>query len=487
MRPRVRIVRQDGNTGVVRPGNVGVLAIIAASLTGTANSASMHNDADAAKTEFSWGPLTEFAAYVMPETQNPVLLVKPTATTAGGYSSVTKTGGGTASPAATASTHPYDDFDVVITFVAGGALGTGGITYTYSLDGGKTTSAVLALGTALIITIANTGISITLGTSTQTILAAEKVTFTTTRPLATNADLPDALEALRTTSSPFEAVLIDCEADDDTVALIATWLLTLNAVGKFPTVFLTCEPMSSGEDESDYADALDTIFSAAACTDVVVCADEGDMVSVFRGISQHRPSGLSVAARAMSVDIGVEPAEIDLGPLTGVKITDARGNSKHHNEAKFPGLDDLRLTALTTVEGEEGVYITNTNLLSPSGSDYVFLPHARCMNRAATIAWQVLTRQLSRGVTKDPKAGPDGQRYIADHAASLLESLVQDALDPALKGKVDDIKFTISRTDDISSNQGASLTCAIESVALAYIKEFVVSVRYVKQIASAAQ
>ncbi len=107
------------------------------------------------------------------------------------------------------------------------------------------------------------------------------------------------------------------------------------------------------------------------------------------------------------------------------------------------------------------------------------------MNRAAEITWQVLTKQLSRGVTKNPQPGPQGERYIADHAAELIEGLVQNAIDPALKGKVDDIKFSILRTDDISSNQGASLTCTLESVALAYIKEFVVSVRYVKQIASA--
>lgn len=486
MIPRVRIRRQDGNTGVVRPGSVGILAIVAAAASGTLNSPSAHNDEALAKTEFSWGPLTEFAAYAMPESQNPALLVRPATTTVGAYSALVKTGGGTATPTATPSTFPYDDFDVVITFVVGGVLGTAGITYTYSLDGGKNTSAVLALGTALIITIPDTAISVTLGTSTQTILAAQTCTFKTTRPMMTNADVPAALEALRTTSSPFEAVLLDCLADDTTVGLVATWLLGLNAVGKFPVVFMTARPIGAAETETQYKDALALVFAAAACVDVVVCTDECDLVSALRGITQARPSGVAVAARSMAVDIGTEPAFVELGPLTGAKITDTRGNPKHHNEEKYPGLDDLRLTALRTIEGLEGVYINNTRLLSVSGSDYVFLPHARCMNRAAGIAYQVLVRQLSRGVTKNPTPGPNGERYIADHAAGLIESLVQDAIDPALKGKVDDIKFRISRTDNIASNQGASLTCTIESVSLSYIKEFVVNVRYVKQIAAAS-
>lgn len=485
--PRVTIRKQDGNTGVVRPGNEGICAILASSTSGTRNQPTSHNDETLAKTEFGWGPLTDIAAYVMPETQKQVVLVRPDCTTTGAYSAIVKAGGGTATPAATASTYPYDDFSVVITFVTGGALGSAGITYKVSLDGGKTYGAVTALGTALILTVPNTGISITLGTATQTILAGQTETFTTTRPLATNVDLPDALEALRATSLPFEAVLIDTLADDDTVALVATWLLSLNATGKFPVVFMTVRPMAADEDESDYLDELDALLAESACVDIVLCADEADMVSAFRGISQTRPAAVPVAARSMAVDIGTEPAFVELGPLTGVKISDARGNPRHHNEDKYPGLDDIRLTTLRTIEGFQGVYITNTKLFSASGSDFVFLPHARVMNRAASIAWQVLTRQLSRGVAKNPTPGPDGERYIADAAAKLIESLVQDAIDPAVKGKVDDLRFRLSRTDDISSNQGAAITCFLESVSLSYIKEFSVTARYVKQIAVAAQ
>jgi hypothetical protein len=480
--PTVLVRKQDGNTGVVRPGVEGILAIVAAAASGTPNEAAAHNDPSLAFTEFSWGPLTDLAAYAMPETGNPCLLVRPTCTTVGAYGAVTKVGGGTAAPAATAATYPYDDFDVVLTFPIAGVLGTTGMTYTYSLDGGKTTSAPQALGTALIVTIPDTGISITLGTATQTIFAGEVVTFTTTRPLATNADLPAALEALRVTSSPFEAVVIDCLADDTTVALIATWLLDLNNHGRFPEVFLTFRPMGAAESEATYATAFGAAFNAAACLDVEVCADEGDMISTLRGIKIARPAGFSVAARSMAVPVGTEPAFVDLGPLTGISITDARGNPKHHNEDKTPTLDTLRAVTLRTITGYEGVYITNSNLLSPSGSDFVYLPHARTMNAAASIAFQRLTKQLSRGVTKNPKPGPAGERYIADHAAQLMEGLVQTALNRALAGQVDDIKFRISRTDDISSNQGAKLTCTVESVSLAYIKKFTVYERFVTQI-----
>ncbi len=483
--PRVSIRKQDGNTGVVRPGNEGILAIVAASADGDYDVPSSHNDVSLAQAEFSWGPLTDLAATVMPETQKGTVLVRANVSTPGAYSAMVLTGTGSSTPTAGAS-EPYDDFDVSVLFPTGTAVvGDAGATYRVSLDGGKTYGKVTALDTDSEIEIDNTGITIELGAGT--LVAGDVITFTTSRPLATNSDLPASLEALRATSSPFEAVLVDMEADAETVGLIALWLLDLNVAGKFPVVFLTVRPMAEDETETEYKDALALMLAEAACTDVVLCADAADMVSTFRGISQARPTGLPVAARSMAVDIGTEPAYVALGPLTSVRISDARGNPRHHNEDKYPGLDDLRLTTLRTIEGFEGVYITNTNLLSASGSDFVYLPHARVMNRAASIAWQTLTKQLSRGVTKDPKAGPNGERYIADSAAKLIESLVQDAIDPAVKGKVDDLRFRLSRTDDISSNGGATITCFLESVALSYVKQFNVTARYVKQIASAAQ
>lgn len=480
MIPRVTIRKQDGNTGVVRPGNEGILAIVAASLTGDANTPTAHNDESLAKAEFSWGPLTSIAAYAMPVTQKPALLVKTDPSTGGAYGSITQVGG--TAVASAGETEPYDGFDVRIRFLVGATVGVSGATYKVSLDGGKTEGPTLALGTDDSIAIEDTGITIELGSGT--VAEAETISFKTTRPIATNADLPAALEALRATSSPFEAVLIDAEADDDTVSLVALWLLDLNAAGKFPVVFLTCRPMAEDETETEYKDALAALFAESTCIDVVLCADEFDAIDAFRGMSMVRPTGVTVAARSMAVDIGTEPAQPDVA-LTGTKISDARGNPRHHNEEKFPGLDDLRLTTLRTLEGFQGVYITNTNLLSASGSDFVYLPHARTMNRAASITWQVLTKQLSRGVAKKPEPGPDGERYIAEQAAVLLEGLVQDAIDPAVKGKVDDLKFRISRTDNISSNQGASVTCFLESVSLAYVKAFNVTARYVKQITQA--
>lgn len=486
MIPSVDIKKADGRTGVVRPSARGVLAIIAAATQGSFVASAFTRD-ELVTDEYGPGHMPELAAYVLPQTGKPILAVRAVASTDAAYGAVTVTTPGTSAITAGA-TDPVDEFPIVVDFPVGGTIGVAGIKYRYSLDDGETFSKLLALGTASTIEIPDTGVSLALGAGT--ILANERAEVSTTGPKITNTDLPAALEALRVTSSPFEAVLIDMEADAATVGICDLWLKAIATKGKFKTIVLTARPRDlEDETEAEYKDALDAIFDAAASTDVLVCADLGDVPSTIRGIVQPRPAGLFVAARGMSIRLGTDPAYVALGPLPGVRITDERNSPKYHNEELFPGLDELRLTTLRTIEGEQGVFITNANLLSASGSDYVYWQHARTMNRGCEIAHQILTKQLSKGVRKDPKVGPEGERYIREDEAQLLESLVNAEVNRELvtPGEVDDMALAVSRTDDIRSNAGAEITCSLDSVALGYAKKFTVAAGYVTQIPTANQ
>lgn len=482
--PGLEFRKADGKTGVVRPAPTGILAIVAPGEKGTLNRADTHTRKDLLKAANGWGHLTEFGSLGMAWTKKPIVAVLGDPSTAGDYSAITKANGGAGTSVITeGATEPLDEFSIVVEFPTGGTIGQAGIKYRYSINGGPF-SKILALGVANTIAIPDTGAGLALGAGT--IVAGTMVSFTTTGPKLTNADLPAALEALRVTKSPFEAVLIDVEADLTTVGTCGAWLSELNKAGKFPTIVLTARPKAADEDETEYQTALAAIFDAASSLDILVCADLGDVPSELRGIMMPRPAGLFVAAWGMSIRVGTDPAYVDLGPLPNVKITDDRNNPKYHNEELFPTLDGLRLTTLRTIEGYEGVYITNANLLSPSGSDYVYWQHARCINRGMAITYQILTRKLSKGVRKTPKPGPNGERYIAESEAADLESLVNAQIYAELvkPGEVDDMKLLISRDDDIRSNQGATITCALQSVSLGYVKKFVITAGYVTQIAN---
>ncbi len=487
MIPSVSIRKVDGGTGVVRPTDVGVGAIISTSESGTANQAELFLRDSAAVASFGGGDLVECAAYAMPVSGNPVLLVKGTGSTPADYGAVTPGAGNTGNTVASAGgTDPIGDFSALITCTVAGTVGTPGIAYTFSLDDGRTTSSPRSLGSDTSILIPESGV--TLDFTVATMAVGDTYSVSTIGPKNTNADLTDGLEALRRSRSPFEIVLYDGPADAETVSTLDTWILAMEATGRFKTAICTARArLATGETEAQYKSYLEGLFADSSSLSVVVCADVGEVVSPLPGRGttacvQARPVGLAVFARALQIPIGEDPAYVARGPVSQFKISDERGGPKYHDEFFTPGLDDLRLTTLRSFDGRQGSYITNANLISPSGSDFVYLQHARTINRACEIGYEILGNALSRGIRKDPKSGPNGERYIAEGAALQIEAVTNAAILAELTGQVDGIRFVVSRTDDISSNQGATITAGIQDVSLAYIKRFAVTAGFVKAL-----
>lgn len=481
MLPSVSIQKADGNTGVVRPSAEGILAIIAPAQQGTANQPGAYARRDVAFAEFGQGRLVEDAAYVMSVAGKPVVLIRGTAGTAGALGTVTHTGAGTSVVTATGT--PLDDYDIEITITLGGTIATGPISLKYSIDGGKTYSGIISLGTANTFAVPNTGA--TLNFAAGTTLTGQKEAVKATGPRMTNANLVTALEALRTYGGAWDAILVSgLDATATELSTLDLWLAAREAEGKFKTAIVNSIPRDAlTQTEAQYAAAMTTAWGAASSTRVVVCADVGYLVSLIRGHRATRSVALGLAARGMKSDISTDAAFVADGPVAGYQIQDDRGNPKFHDEALFPTLDDLRLTTLRSIHGRQGAFITNPLLLSPSGSDYVFWQHARVMNKACGLTFEILTGRLSQGVRKDVATG-----FILEEDAQEIEGLVNAELDKQLvtPGRVSGARFVLSRTDDLSSNQGATLTGEVQVSALAYVKKFDIVSRFVKTISVSA-
>ncbi len=481
MIPNASVTKSDGNTGVVAPSSRGIFAIIAPSSSGTQNQPTSVTKPSLAASTFGVGVLVEYAAHMLEVSGKPVVLVRATATTAAVYGAVALTGTGTSVPTAGA-TAPYDDFDVLITIVNGGTRGTDGITYTWSLDGGTNKSAVTALGTATSIVIPNSNVTIQLGVGT--LVAGDTITVKTTGPRLTSGDISTALESLRVSSLQWEfAVLGGHEAVKATVDTLDAWLAAREAEGRFRGFMVNARMKNAGETEAQYLTAMNTAWSATSSIRGLVCADGGDVASSVpgRGLVLKRPTVLALAARTMKLNYGVDPAYVALGAVNGFGLSDAQGNPKNHDESFYPGLDALRLVTLRSFERRNGTFITNANSIATAGSDYVWVQHIRTMNRACEIVYDILLGQLSRGVHKNPKLGPLGQVYIAEEDAQEIDSLANQALNE-LRGQVSDLRFTLSRTDDIGSNGPTTLNGDVEVSALAYVKGFAVNATFKRSL-----
>lgn len=488
--PSVGITKNVFSTSQAPPSSIGILAIIAASSTGTANVPGGFARSDLAVSSYGMGPLTDFAAYTMSVSNQPTVLVKSNPTFPGSYGTIsTSLGTGTSTVANSSTILPYDYYSVQVNILTGGTRGTAGITYTYSVDGGQTTSGAQALGTSTALTIPNTGVSFDIGAGT--VAAGASWSVFTQRPLMNDTDVIASLTALSNTRLPWEGALIDSSVTTSTVGLIDTFLSGLEGRGIFKFVLLNTrfknEPEPGAESEAAYAAAMTTLTQNQTSIRQCVGVDGAHVPSVITGFDLKRPTSMLLAGRAMAIQIGTDPAYVATGPLAGASISDNQGNPLDHDEDLYPNLDGLRLTSLRSFApgGPQGTYITNANTIQPTGGSFPYLQNIRIMNRACEIAWFVLTTQLSRGVRKNPNADPvTGAVYIFEPDAGLIESLVNDALIQPMKGQVSDFRFTLSRTDNLAAVP-AIVTGVLSIVALAYIKGYQVQAQFSKTLQTA--
>lgn len=479
MIPNVSVQKQDFQSGVVKPSSSGILAIIAPSEKGTLNLPSTFTDPKAAFTQFGNGKLVEDGSIFMNAAGKPCLLIACAASVAATYSAITESASPGTSAITAGATHPLDDLDVEIVFDKGGTIAAAGIVYRYSVDGGDNFSAQIALGTANSIVIPNTGITLQLGAGT--IVDHQTATFSTTSAQPNAGDISAALEALRVTKAPWDFVFIDTPATSAMVTQLDTWLTAIENVGVFKGGALNTRQRAHDgtESEAQFATALSGIFSSVSSTRLIVGADHYIAISQspsFGGDEIDRPVALSVLSRLLTKSEEVDPARVLDGALTNTIIDDDDGNAIWHDEAIYPGLDDLRFTTLRTFQGPDapqGVFVNNAPLFSPNGSDYVYVQHLRVMNAACSIAYQLLIQRLSIGVSKDPKTG-----FILEDDAQKIEQYVQGKLKNQLGQKVSGISFTLARNDDLSSNAGATITCTLAVQSLAYIKKFAVTAKF---------
>lgn len=490
MLPSVDITKAAFATGVVPPQPTGFMAIVAAGSTGTTNQPSSFTRDDLVLSTYGL-PMADYASYMIQIGRKPVVPVKSTTAVAGAYGSITATGTGTSVCSSVGA--PLDEYDILITIVNGGTVGSSGITYTWSADGGDDTSGVQSLPASTPAPVVMSFDGLTLAEvqfGAGTLLAGQTFQCFTTRPQPNNTDLAASLLALGQTRQAWEGVFLDAVYGTGTVGQVDTWLQGLEAIGQFHFAILNTrhknQPVPTAETETAFATAMQTLTQNDASDRICVGTDAADYTSTLTGISQPRPVAMFLAARAMLIPVGEDPAYTGRGPLGGSPtIADARSNPRWHDEDLFDTLDGLRLVTLRSFApgGPQGVYITNANVISAAGSDFVWLQHVRTLNLACSIAWAVLSNQLSIGVGKQPADPQTGQVFIQEKDAQKIEGLVNAGFATPLKGQCNAVQFTLARDDDLSSNSSSTVHGTVAMVSLAYLKKFAVTATFTKSIA----
>lgn len=465
--PAVILNELDGQLGVL-PDGQRALALAGVATAGPLNTPIGFSRTTDVISTFTRGPLVHAACYHIKTYGTPITIVRTGQTTAATVETIDVTGvTGTSVVTYGGDTTAEDDFDLWFKVVNGGTIGTAGITFQYSYDGGFNYSPVTALGTANSFVFPNSG-GISFAFAAGTLVAGDLVKGRTHAPKPNSSEVGAALDSLRLTTIQWDIAELAFDIDGTLFDAIEVGF----GSGKMKRAMWVASARcpTNGETEAAYKTALDGIFGVKATTRGVVCAGAADITSGADSLKYRRPIVHAIAAKLANVTEEIDIAAIDVGNLPGVSIRDANGNVRHHDESANPGLDDSRFCVLRTHDDAQGVFTNNPRLFSAAGSDFEFAQHRRVMNLFRETVNRYFTRRLSKPIIVSKKTGKilESEAAAMDAEANALCDSVLMAKPKMSGGGLNGRFVRVSRNDILLSTK--KLTGQAAGVPLAYPK-----------------
>lgn len=479
--PQVNLTLLDGALGVIPSSVAGHVAVIAGpSSTGTLLTPAAFARPRDVETNFGYGPMVDLACAAIGRTGKPAVVVRMDTTSDGAYGSVDTTNvDGTSVPTADTDYKPYDEYEPYVIVVTGGTIGVSGITYKWSLDGGRTLSGETALGTDAYIRFPSGNVAFDLAAGT--LIAGDYFFCRTTPPTPDSSDFADAMSAIGEMAYDWDFATFATNVDATQAGAIDTWLSGLwDSDAKHKAARVCARTPTVGESEATYLASLAADFASFASTRMTVTAGYCEFTSSATGARKYRrPAGWITTCRALSKQIKPwknDLGQVDLGNLGGdVKIRDASGNRKAglHDESIDPGLDALGFETLTSLPGFKGAYITTPRVMANVGSDYYLWQYAAVVNRAADAASRRLLARCRKYIFVDKTTG-----YITSTEARDINKEVESEVRNAVGDSVSALSFAVGQADNLLA-QNAHVTGDLRIVPLAYPAGFDVTIGFV--------
>lgn len=173
-------------------GGTGYCVVFGCTATAADATPRVHNSWKSIYDTHGYSPALDYAALHIAATRKPVIFVALPVVTAGAFGQ-NDASGVTGTSVITTSGTPLEEVDAVLTVTTGGTIGTSGIVFTLSMDGGRTEKTV-KLGTATSYVVPYLGI--TLNFAAGTLVADDEYTFISTAPMWDSAGVTSVRTAL---------------------------------------------------------------------------------------------------------------------------------------------------------------------------------------------------------------------------------------------------------------------------------------------------
>lgn len=466
--PGVRLTKIDGAMGVLPPTAGRMPAYVGACSSGPLNVPATFSRVKDIVGTFGSGPLVESAAAFIDRWSRPVTLVR---TDSGDGALGTLTHQKTGTSVVTADGEPLDDYDLVLWFTIGGTVGTPGIQYRLSWDGGVNFERAQQLGSATTITAGGVVFHLAAGT----VVAGDTHSISATAPQWDDTDLSDALGALGQSRIAWELLNVVGPMSPSTFDLVDAKITAMEEAGK-PRGWIGHVRMPTiGETHAAYQTALTSPWAGKATLTGSLCAGDGQFVSGVNGRSYRRPLMFPYAALTAGLSEEANAADVNIGQLKNFSITDTNGTPTAHDESLFPGLDDLRfVTARTWGDDIQGVYVNRARIFAPTGSDFQIMPRVRVMALARIALNAYFTRRLNKPILVSESTGFILETEALEIEAGARAAMVAKVISGTRKASA--VQFKLSRTDPVLSE--LTLTGDARVVGLAYPEQVNLTLGY---------
>lgn len=496
--PGVQNTVLDNGLGVSSPAT-SIPHIIGVFESGPVNTPTLIGNQRVLKDTFGiWGPGNDEAGFILGLAGGPVVCTRVTSNVAASYTAtnlttisvVASVGGGADNAAAfvIATSAPKNDFDVKLTVTVGGARTA--MKFTYTLDGGLTTSPELA--GAATVPLGTSGVTAEFGVGTVApYVAGATYTVQANSPSfdVTNMNLAYAAAKLSLLNWDFFLLAGD-PITSAAGALLAAGVQTQmdSFVTGFDKYFRTY--MNMGREV--------TPATALAAWSAAVGVRYGDGFGNFTVPAPFAQPGRGFSKMPMCNFVGLRAAgnviSTDLAQVSGADSVGAIPGCVAISQNEYlaeSGLDAAKHGTLRTYANKPGFFLTNAWLHAAPGSDFEFWQHGRLMDQACRIISAFHTDQISKSF----EVKGDGTGSLTEAAAQSLEKAAQRLLDSAIGsslrgigptridgkiGHVSDVAYQVDRTNNVITTK--TIIATVSMIPLGYGKRFVTTLSFKLQV-----
>lgn len=361
---------------------------------------------------------------------------------------------------------PELPLSIKLEVVNGGEVGTVGITYRVSQDGGSTWGNTTALGTDLDAEVAH-GVRFNFATG-EDLLAGDLASVTTTAPAVTSTQIIAAITPLLGHASKWELCLIANPLDDASIIAVHALAESEAAAGRPRIFFYQAAVPTAGQSADSYI-AARTALSTTLDTEGYgsVSAGVAPMVNPLTGSFVVAPVAMIEAAEEIINEPHIDVADIDLGALPGVTNRDFNGNqvAAYYDETFTPGLDNLGYTTLRSWNNRGGTFINRPRIFT-ADPQVRLVPLARVRNLGDKALVEIFEHLLSSPLAVDSKTG-----FLLEDTKQNLERAAMEQLAQVLlvKPYASDVLVEIENIVNLTV-VGAELLVNATITPLAYIE-----------------